>query len=154
MKKIVLGLMVLISFIYAEDVSFTSNSYIQSVVKDSDGKESLELVDATKVIPGDTVYYVNSATNNTQSTLKNITIINQVPLHMIYEAETAECVSSCNILFSVDGGKTFASPQELFVGEGEKRRVARVDEYTTIKWRVDELKGADSTSVSFRAKLQ
>ena len=39
------------------------------------------------------------------------------------------------MLYSVDGGRTFGQPRELYVGVAEgSRRLAAADDYTHIRW--------------------
>jgi hypothetical protein len=57
------------------------------------------------------------------------------------------------VSYSIDGGRTFARPEELFVtGEDDKKRPAAAEDYTHIRWRLKHiLKGNSVAFARFRA---
>ncbi len=153
MKKLMIALTVLIGFIVSvqAEVSIGSQSY-QKVVK----KKKAKWVKATKVIPGSVVLYINTISNKGTQKAENLVIVNHIPKHMDYLNGTARCKSKCDVSYSVDGGKTFAKPNKLYVKDKKtkKKRHAKAKEYTSIKWIVSKLKGGKKTSVQYRARLQ
>jgi hypothetical protein len=60
-----------------------------------------------------------------------------------------------DIVFSVDGGRSFAEPENLFVTESGVERLASADDYTHIRWLVnnDIVAGAQGMA-QFRARLK
>jgi len=70
-------------------------------------------------------------------------------------ANSAKCSGECEILFSADGGKHFAKPNELMIKVGNKKRLATPKEYTNVRWILTSALEANSqTSVSFKTRLQ
>ena len=132
-------------------VTISSQSY-QKVVKNKKAK----WVQATKVVPGSVIRYINTLQNKGKEAAENLVVVNAVPEHMEYVKGTAVCQSKCNVTYSVDGGKTFAKSKKLFVKDKKtkKKRRANASEYTTIKWVVAKLNGAKKTTVEYKAKLK
>ncbi len=153
MKKIAL-LCIVVAGLSASGIEFVSNSYQERVVKDESGKESIKLLSATKVLPGDTVIYVNSATNKTAKTIDHVLVTNPISEHMEYVAYSAQCSTECTILFSIDGGKSYAPAAELFVKQEDKMVLAKPSQYTTVRWNIDTVAPSSTTDVTFRAKLK
>jgi hypothetical protein len=73
---------------------------------------------------------------------------------MEYVANTATCEGTCIITYSVDGGKSFKKPEELFLGVGEERHMAKAAEYTDIRWVVDTLATTSQSTVEYKARLK
>ncbi len=113
-------------------------------------------VRATKVVPGNIVRYINTVSNKERATAEHLTVINNIPEHMEYVKGSAKCRGRCKITFSVDGGKHFAPPRKLFVKDKrtKRRRRARANEYTTIKWVIGKLGAGKETTVEFKARLK
>jgi len=156
MKKIVLtALLTMVGSIniYA-NISINSDSY-QSVIKmNENGIKVKEWVKAEKVIPGGVVKYVNRLVNDGLQTATQLVINNPIPKEMQYISSSAECQGPCTIYYSVDGGKSFQKPSELFVGVGQERHLAKAEEYTNIRWILDNLSGNSQSSVGYRARLK
>ena len=150
MKKIsiLIAIFLMFSNLHAK-VSITSFSY-QKVKKN----KRIKWVKASKVIPGTVLLYQNSLLNEDKVTAKKLVIVNAIPEQMRYIKGSAKCKKRCNVTFSVDGGKTFHKSKKLFVGKGKKRHRAKVSEYTTIRWVVNELKGGKKTFVQYKARLK
>jgi len=81
-----------------------------------------------------------------------VRITKPVPPGVRYVAESASG-PGCDVLFSVDGGRTFGQPAELsVVAEDGARRPASPDDYTHIRWRLRTPLAAEATGfVRFRA---
>ena len=156
MKKIVLTAIITMASsinIYA-NISINSDSY-QSVIKiNEDGTKKKEWVKAEKVLPGGVVKYVNTLNNDGVETATQLVINNPIPKEMQYLSSSAECQGSCVIYYSVDGGQTFKKPSELFVGLGQERHLAKAEEYTNIRWVLDNLSGNSQSSVGYKARLK
>ena len=135
------------------NVTIVTESYQK--VYDKKGKHYI-WKEATKVVPGNVVRYVNTVSNNGSKRAEKLVVTNHIPEHMEYVRATAKCQSRCTIDYSVDGGKHFAKPDKLYIKDPKtkKRRLAKAGEYTTIRWTIDKLDPKKSTTVEFKARLK
>lgn len=102
--------------------------------KDADGATKTELVPAASAVPGDQVVYTVTFKNVSAQAADNIRITNPIPAEMQYVADTASGPGS-DVLYSVDGGKTYGRAGELFVTDADgTRRQAGPADYTHIRW--------------------
>lgn len=99
---------------------------------DEQGRNATRLVPAGKIVPGDQVVWTITARNVCAAAAGNIVIANDVPEHMSYVADSAMGVGT-DIVYSLDG-KHFAQPGELTVENDAGSRLARADEYRSIRW--------------------
>jgi len=126
----------------------------EEVVIDANGQRNTKLVDAGKVVPGDEVVYTVTFANVSDEAADNIVITNPLPPEMTYVDGSAFGPGS-DIVFSADGGKSFASPEKLLVPDeqGGQRR-ASPDEYTHIRWVMrDQVRAGAQGVAQFRARL-
>lgn len=108
---------------------------VASVPQD-DGTARAELRPAsvTTSLRGDELIYTVSFANKGPAALDNVRITAPIPLEVTYVADSASAPGS-EVLYSVDGGRTFGQPRELYVGVAEgSRRLAAADDYTHIRW--------------------
>jgi len=111
-----------------------------------------------KIVPGDEVTYSVTYTNKTGKPAENIVIVNPVPKHTRYKDGSAAGDGS-DITYSVDGGKTFATPDKLTVAIKDKSgkdtvRPAVAQDYTHIRWLIKQsVAPGQSGSVRFRAVI-
>jgi uncharacterized repeat protein (TIGR01451 family) len=136
------------------NVSINSASFQEQTKVDANGKKVKEWVKASKVVPGTVIRYVNSLENSGEKSATKLVVNNPVPENMEYVANSASCESGCSISYSVDGGKTYKQPEELFLGVGEERHVAQASEYTDIRWVVDSLDATSQSTVEYKARLK
>jgi uncharacterized repeat protein (TIGR01451 family) len=136
------------------NVSINSASFQEQTKVDANGKKVKEWVKASKVVPGTVIRYVNSLENSGEKSATKLVVNNPVPENMEYVANSASCESGCAISYSVDGGKTYKQPEELFLGVGEERHVAQASEYTAIRWVVDSLAATSQSAVEYKARLK
>ncbi len=128
---------------------------VEELYTDDSGVQRVRRVPVSKVVPGDKVIYTITFTNVGEEPAQDVTITNPVPAHMHYVDRSAFGPGT-DISFSVDGGNTYGSPQELFVtsSEGEQRSAAAED-YTHIRWVLrNEARPGSKGSTSFKAVLQ
>jgi len=154
MKKTVLLILMLASVALHSEVSISSTSYQEAVKVNSNGEKVKEWIPTAKVVPGTIVRYVNSLNNGGEERATNLVINNPIPENMEYVANSATCQSECSVRYSVDGGKTFKDPSELFVGEGQARHLAEAKEYTNIRWVLTALEAHAATTVEYKARLK
>ena len=160
MKKIVklaIAASVLTVASYAKEPSVTlsTKSFKEIVTVDASGEKKVVLVEAKKVVPGDSVVYKNSIKNASNKSVNDMVLNNAIPKHTQYVADSAKCEKDCDILFSVDGGKKFDRAENLMVKLGDKERLALPKEYTNVRWILTSALDANSvTDVSFKTILQ
>jgi uncharacterized repeat protein (TIGR01451 family) len=102
--------------------------------------------------PGDALIYTVRFKNTDAALMDGVRITKPVPPGVRYVADSASG-PGCDVLFSVDGGRTFGRPAELsVVAEDGARRPASPDDYTHIRWRLRTPLAAEATGfVRFRA---
>jgi len=135
-------------------LNVTTVVHKEEVVVGDNGERRTKLVDATKVVPGDEVVYTVTFENIGSEPADDIVITNPLPAEMTYVEGSAFGPGS-EIVFSTDGGKSFAPPEKLLVTDeqGAERR-AVPEEYTHIRWIVREQIRAGAQGVArFRATL-
>ena len=98
-----------------------------------DGEAQHELRPLAAPAPGDEVVYTVTFVNVSDRTADNIRISNPIPPEMRYVADTAVAPGS-EALYSVDGGRTYGLPSELFVSADGVSRRADTADYTHIRW--------------------
>jgi len=131
---------------------------VKKIEKAADGKEVVKRVPAVLVVSGDVVVYTVTATNTGTAPADKIVINNAISEHVLYMADSASSVAigkNTTITFSVDGGKTYADPQQLTVTEDGVTRAATAEDYTHVRWQLNfALEPQKSTSVFFKARLK
>jgi len=101
---------------------------------DEAGVERQRLVEAAKVLPGESVVFTITYTNTGDEPAEDITITNPVPEHMDY-VDGSATGDDAVISYSVDGGESFGASQDLAVADttGTLRRATAAD-YTHVRW--------------------
>lgn len=143
------------AFAAEEAIKVTSIAQTEVEVIGKDGKKTLKRTPVAKAVPGTEVIYTTTFENTIDKPAGNISINNPVPEHTEYKAGSA-FGKDCEILFSVDGGKTFGHAEDLKVtGEDGKKRTALPREYTHIRWNYRaQLAPGKSAEVGFRAVIK
>lgn len=121
------------------------------------GKSVVKRVKTEKSSPGETLIFTLAYKNAGDEKAVDVKLDNPLPNGTRYVANSAAGTNT-QISYSVDGGKTFAKPEQLVVektnaGKKEKVRAQAVD-YTTIRWVIAEIAPGQSGQVSFRAQVQ
>jgi len=108
-----------------------------------------------KVVPDTIVKYVDTASNSSDKALSRVTIQNPINKHLEYIANSAKAEKNATITYSVDGGKHFDMPKNLYVvNKKGKKHLAQPKEYNAIKWVISEVPANGSVKVEFKAKLK
>jgi hypothetical protein len=145
------------SYAQAADLAIkvTSIAQVETEVVGKDGKKSLKRIPVEKAVPGTEVIYTNTFKNLIKKSVGDIVINNPIPNASEYKADSA-FGKDCDILFSVDGGKTFGHAEELTVKAADgKTRAALPKEYTNIRWIYKkQLAPGKSGEVGFRATIK
>ena len=97
------------------------------------GETETELVAAGTVVPGERVVYTITFRNISDEAADNVVITNPISGELTY-VDGSAFGPGTEILFSVDGGNTFAKREELTVTEGGVTRSAGADDFTHIRW--------------------
>jgi uncharacterized repeat protein (TIGR01451 family) len=103
-------------------------------VAQTDGTTRAELVPAGVASLGDEVVITVSFENVSAQALDGVRITQEIPSGLRYVDRSAIGPGS-EVLYSVDGGRTYGQPSELTVAAADgRRRIATADEYTHIRW--------------------
>lgn len=113
-----------------------------------DKKVVFKPIDSKAIVkPGDIIKYTVIARNNSRCPLKNLMLKQPIPKGTQYLKDSATVVYGGELLFSVDGGKTFVAKPKI--GDTE----APAEAYTNIRWRFPK-KIATNTQVKTTYQLQ
>ena len=136
-------------------IKVTSIAQIEVETVGKDGKKIIKLGPVVKAVPGTEVIYATKFENVINKPVGDIVIDNPVPNASEYKAGSAYG-KNCEILFSVDGGKTFGHAEELKVKDADgKERPALDKDYTNIRWTYKgQLAAGKSGEVGFRAAIK
>ena len=113
-----------------------------------------KIVPATKAHRGSVLIYVNQIVNTSYSTKRQVVIDNPIPYGTAYLRGTSSCEGVCKMLYSIDGGKTYADSKDLFVIYGTTKRLAKGSEYTHIKYIFSEIPPHAKIRMAFKAVLK
>jgi uncharacterized repeat protein (TIGR01451 family) len=117
-------------------------------------RPATQLVSADRVVSGDQVIYTLEVRNTAASTVHAPTVTYAVPAHMRYVADSAVGPGAA-VSFSVDGGRSFDSPENLEIATEKGRRAAAAADYTHIRWQLaKDLKANSVAFVRFRALVK
>ena len=121
----------------------------------ADGTAQETFVPIAKVLPGDVVAYTIEARNVSQEKADRVVITDPIPSEMQYVGGSADA-SGAELLFSVDGGFRFDTPEKLTVAnEDGSSRPAVASDYTHVRWVfAAPLAPAEQRSVRFLARLE
>jgi uncharacterized repeat protein (TIGR01451 family) len=119
------------------------------------GHESVRLLPADRVVPGDLVIYTVAVRNDGAVPADGLAFTSRIPEHMVYVANSA-VGPGAEVTYSTDGGRTFDRPENLFVdGPLGTTRAAMPADYTHIRWVLrNSLKVHSVALARFRAVLK
>jgi uncharacterized repeat protein (TIGR01451 family) len=135
-------------------IKVKSIAQVEIEVADKDGKKSLHREPVEKAIPGTEIIFTNTFENVSAKAASDIIINNPIPNSTTYKAGSA-FGQDCEILFSVDQGKTFGVAESLKITSSDgTEHVALPKEYTNIRWSYKkQLPAGKSSDVGFRATI-
>jgi uncharacterized repeat protein (TIGR01451 family) len=114
-----------------------------------------KLLPADRVVSGDQVLYTLEVRNTAATTVAIPLIVYPIPTHMVYVADSAVGPGG-EVSFSIDGGRSFARPENLTrpAAQGQLRAAVAAD-YTHIRWQLkNALKSNSVAFVRFRAVVK
>jgi len=119
----------------------------QEVFVNEAGESETRLVPAEVVVPGESVISTITFQNVSGEPADNVVITNPIAEDLMY-VDGSAFGPGMEILFSVDGGQTFAAASELTVVEGDEVRDAKPGDFTHVRWvmRNDLAAGAQGTA--------
>lgn len=142
---------------HADDgaIKVTSIAQTEVAVTDKKGKKTVKRTPVDKAVPGTEVIYTTTFENTIKKAAGNISIDNPIPDNTEYVGGSA-FGKDCEILFSVDGGKTFGHAEDLKIKDADgKERTALPREYTHIRWNYKtQLAPGKSGEVGFRTVIK
>ena len=90
------------------------------------------MVPATRLSQGQEVYYTVRITNPTPVFANNVVVSQKIPANTTYVKGSATGPGA-EVEFSIDGGVTYARPEDLKLDDGTR---APPERYTHIRWRL------------------
>lgn len=134
-------------------LNVTTTVQKEEVTLNDSGEREVKLVQATSVVPGDSVIYTITFRNISDEPAEHVVITNPVPENLTYIDGSAFGPGTL-VEFSVDGGKTYGSADELTVADTSGVRTARAEDFTHLRWVLqDDLAAGSQAYASFRAVL-
>ncbi len=109
----------------------------EEVVVNEDGTTESRLVPVEAVVPGERVFYTITFTNVGDDPAENVVITNPIASELTYVKGSA-FGPGMTVEFSVDHGATFAEAAALTVTEDEEVRAAEPEDFTHIRWVMED----------------
>ena len=160
LKKLVVvvaGLLVTASLAWAKplvSVGITAEKEVTVVVK---GEKVKKRVPIKTIKPDEVIFYTLSYINSGDEAATNAVLDDPIPQGSVYIPGSATGVGA-EILFSIDGGKTFKKPTlltyEIKNSDGAlDKRTASPDEYTHIRRIIDKIPAGAKGKVGFQVRI-
>lgn len=154
-KSITLALSLALMSTFANaEVTLTNTIFEVVTITAEDGSTSDQWQQPDKLVPGERVGYQIEAINKGTEPAANIVITNPIPEHTVYVQDSAKGLDT-QIEFSVDNGKTFALPAQLFVEKNGERVQAQAADFTQVRWTLNQpLAAGASSTVQYIVKIK
>lgn len=138
-----------------DQIKWVSVAEVEKQIIDKEGKKAVKREPAVKVRPGTEVIFTTTYQNTGNEAAQKVVITNPIPDHLIYMENSAIGLMA-RITFSVDKGKSFHAPSQLFIFDASGRKFpANPQYYTHIRWEIQKvLPPGGVGTVSFRAVLR
>jgi len=154
-KKITLAFSLsLMSLVASAEVTLTNTVFEVVTITNEDGSKQDKWQQPDKLLPGERVGYQIEVNNKGTEPAVDIVIANPIPEHTLYVQDSAKGINT-SIEFSVDNGKTFAQPAQLFIDKEGKRVQATSEDFTQVRWKLNTpLAAGDSSTVQYIVKIK
>lgn len=153
MKKLLAITALLPSLAFAQ-VELKTEMFEVVEVQKENGTSKVEWIAPDNIVPGDRVGYLIKFNNKGDKPADNIVLNNPVPENTLYIDGSARGANT-NIDFSVDGGKQFNTPSQLFVEKEGKKLPAQAKDYTNVRWTLTTpLKVGEEGSVQYVVEVK
>jgi len=128
------------------------------VVETVQGKQVKKQVPATNADPGQVLVFTLNYQNKGNEKAINVKVDNPIPNNSVYVVGSGFGKNS-KMIFSIDGGKTYKAPSLLTYEEtlanGKKvKRQASPEQYTHVRWVINEIPAGTSGSVGFQVRIK
>lgn len=152
MKTLIALLLLIPSFAFAQ-VELQTDIFKIIEVQQKNGTSKIEWVKADNIVPGNKVGYRITVNNKGTEAAADIVLNNPVPENTTYVADSARGANS-KIEFSVDGGKQYSKPAQLFITKEGKKLPATAKDYTHVRWTLlTPLNAGDESSVQYAVQV-
>jgi uncharacterized repeat protein (TIGR01451 family) len=101
----------------------------KQVIADNNKFSFQALAGKASVKPGDIIMYTVIAKNNSRCSLKNLVLKQPIPKGTQYVKDSAKVIDGAELLFSIDGGKTFSLQPKI------GKQLVPASEYNYLRWR-------------------
>ncbi len=118
----IIGLLLALNVAPAASAQAASSPFVVTSV--AEVERANKLVPAERIVSGDMVIYTLQVRNTGPVTIPPPTVVFPVPEHMIYLADSA-VGPGIEVSYSVDGGRSFDSPENLQIKEHDGAARAR-----------------------------
>jgi uncharacterized repeat protein (TIGR01451 family) len=124
----------------------------------TNGQKSVKRIAASRVNPGDVVFYALNYVNSGDETATNVVLDDPIPQGTAYLPGSAFGTGAA-VTVSIDGGRTFSTPllctYEVKLPNGKvEKRVAAPDEYTNIRWVISKIDASARGTVGFQVRVK
>lgn len=153
MKKILALFMLFPSLVLAQ-VELKTEMYEVVEVQQDNGTSKVEWVAPDNIVPGDKVGYRIRFENTGNEAAENIVLNNPIPENTIYVDGSARGANT-DIVFSVDGGDSFAKPEQLFIEKDGQQIQAQAKDYSHVRWTLtNALPSGETGSVQYVVQVK
>jgi uncharacterized repeat protein (TIGR01451 family) len=130
----------------------------KEVVVEENGQVVTNWIEAEDVLPGEKLRYTVNYINIGDEAATDVRIENPIPELSVYVLDSA-IGEGTQIVYSADGGESYDPAGEVtfevnVFGGGTDRRDADEDQYTNIRWLVEQIDPGSSGIVSFQVLVQ
>ncbi|EAT12007.1 DUF11 domain-containing protein [Bermanella marisrubri] len=152
--KRVLALVALLPSIAIAQVELETEMFEVVEVQQDNGISKVEWIAPDNIVPGDKVGYRIRFENTGSEAADNIVLNNPVPDNTVYVDGSARGANT-NIVFSVNGGDSFAKPEQLFIEKNGQQIQAQAKDYTNVRWTLTTaLPSGESGSVQYVVQVK
>jgi uncharacterized repeat protein (TIGR01451 family) len=154
----VVSLLAVSMHVTAQDMEGVDTELIAEVLvetRDAANQPVRRFVPATVLSQGETVYYTLRIHNPTGGYLRNVEVIQRIPVNTAYIDQSA-AAPGAEVTFSIDGGQSFAPREQLrYVDANGKTQLVSAQDYTHIKFRLRHPLAPGAVALArFRARFQ
>jgi len=130
----------------------------KEIVETVKGQPVKKRVPAQNADPGQNLIFTLNYENRGNEKALNVKIDNPIPTNTTYVVGSGIGKNS-KMLFSIDGGKTYKAPSLLkytvTLSDGKKvEKQASPDQYTNVRWVINEIPPGGSGKVGFQVKVK
>jgi uncharacterized repeat protein (TIGR01451 family) len=122
------------------------------------GKKIIKRIETKTANPGEKLIFTLSYKNKGNEKARNVNVDNPIPKDTVFIVGSGIGKNS-KMLFSIDGGKTYKAPSllkyQVTLSDGKKiTKQASPDQYTHVRWTIDEVAPGAEGVVGFQVKMK